>query len=130
MRGFVVLGLLTVLVSAAMGRDCLFDAIVAVESRGNPHAVGDGGKAHGLAQAWRGAWKDGCKALGVHWDYAAGVRDPRKCHRIFYAYTSLYGARTDQQRARTWNGGPSGNDRKSTLSYWHKVRRAMRRMEE
>ena len=122
------MGLLAVLVAPAMGLDRLFDAIVEVESRGNPHAVGDGGKAHGLAQAWRGAWQDGCKALGVHWDYATGVRDPRKCSKIFYAYTSLYGAKTDQQRARIWNGGPGGDRRKSTLAYWGKVRRAMRRM--
>jgi hypothetical protein len=130
MRGFVVLGLLTVLVSTVMGRDCLFDAIVEVESQGDPDAVGDGGRAHGLVQAWRGAWQDGCEALGVDWDYAAGVRDAYKCSRIFYAYTSRYGAQSDQERARTWNGGPSGNDRKATLPYWHKVRRAMRRMEE
>jgi hypothetical protein len=130
MRGIVVLGVLTVLVTTAMGRDVLFDAIVEVESQGNPHAVGDGGRAHGLTQAWRVAWKDGCKALGVDWNYATGVRDPRKCSRIFYAYTSMYGAQTDQERARTWNGGPSGIHRACTLSYWRKVRRAMRRMDE
>ena len=127
MRGIVVLGVLAVLVAPAMGFDRLFKAIVEVESQGNPNAVGDGGRAHGLTQAWRGAWTDGCKALGVHWDYRAGVRDPRKCSRVFYAYTSLYGAQTDQERARIWNGGPRGHHRKSTLSYWRKVRRAMRR---
>lgn len=118
-----------VLVAPAMGRDRLFQAIVEVESHGDPDAVGDGGKSRGLAQASRAAWQDGCEALGVHWDYASGVRDARKCRRIFYAYTSRYGAHSDQERARTWNGGPSGNRRKSTLPYWRKVRRAMRRME-
>jgi hypothetical protein len=102
---------------------------VEVESQGNPHAVGDGGRAHGLTQAWRGAWQDGCEALGVHWDYATGVRDPHKCSRIFYAYTTMYGAQSAQERARIWNGGPSGDRRKITLSYWRKVRRATRRME-
>jgi hypothetical protein len=117
-----------VLVAPAMGRDRLFDAIVQVESRGNPDAVGDEGNAHGLVQSWRPAWREGRKELGVHWNYATGVRDPRKCIRIFYAYTSLYGARTDQQRARIWNGGPCGDRDRSTLSYWFKVRRPMKRL--
>ena len=117
-----------VLVAPAMGRDRIFDAIVEVESGGNPNAVGDGGKAHGLAQAWGPAWREGCEALGVHWDYVTGVRDLRKCNKIFHAYTSLYGARTDQQRARIWKGGPRGDRRRSTLPYWRKVSLAMRRM--
>ena len=121
-----MVGLLAFLVAPAMGRDRLFDAIVEVESRGNPNAVGDAGKAHGLVQSWRPAWQDGCNVLGVHWNYATGVRDTRKCMQIFHAYTSLYGAQTDQQRARIWNGGPGGDHHRSTLSYWLKVRREMR----
>jgi hypothetical protein len=115
MKGFVAVGLWMVLVAPAMGRDRLFDAIVQVESRGNPDAVGDEGNAHGLVQAWRRAWQDGCKAMGVHWNYATGVRDPCKCIRVFYAYTSLYGARIDPQRVRIWNGGPCGDHHRSTL---------------
>jgi hypothetical protein len=125
MNGFIVIGILMILVVPAVGRDRLFDAIVKVESRGNPGAVGDRGKARGLVQSRRPAWREGCKELGVHWNYASGVRNSSKCTQIFHAYTSLYGARTDQQRARIWNGGPSGDHHRSTLPYWHKVRRAM-----
>lgn len=127
MRGIVIIGLLMVLVAPARGRDRLFDAIVEVESQGNPDAVGDRGNAHGLMQAWRPAWREGSKELGVHWNYATGVRNPYECSQVFYAYTSRYGARTDQQRARIWNGGPSGDHRRSTLPYWLKVRHAMKR---
>jgi len=48
-----------ILVVPAVGRDRLFDAIVQVESRGNPDAVGDEGNAHGLVQSWRSAWREG-----------------------------------------------------------------------
>jgi hypothetical protein len=104
----------------------LFPAIVAVESGGNPAAVGDKGQAHGLIQAHRAAWTEGCQALGVHWSYERGVRNAWRCRTVFYAYTSRYGARTDEQRARCWNSGPGWRHKvKATNGYWRRVRAAM-----
>ena len=107
--------------------DRLFNAVVQVESGGNPAAVGDHGQAHGLIQAHRGAWRDGCKALGVSWSYDSGVRDRRECQAVFYAYTSRYSAMTPEQRARCWNSGPNWRGRyKATDGYWSRVKGAMR----
>lgn len=104
----------------------VFTAVVQVESRGNANAVGDGGAARGYVQAHRGAWADACEWLGVKWDYATGVKDIQKCRAVFFAYTSRYGARTDEQLARCWNSGPAWAKKyKLTNQYWGKVKAAL-----
>ena len=37
------------------------------------------------------------------------------------AYWRRYGAETDEQKARVWNGGPRGMSKKATERYWRKV---------
>ena len=32
---------------------------------------------------------------------------------------------TDEDRARIWNGGPTGWHKQATIPYWHKVQRAL-----
>lgn len=115
--------------------DCRFQsAIVAVESGGNPRAVGDGGEAVGLYQirpvlvedlnriAGRPKWR-----LGDRWD-------PSRSRQMFVEYLGHYGnayyrrvgvAPTAEVYARMWNGGPRGYVKKSTWSYWQKVDRKM-----
>ena len=109
----------------AQPADRLFPAIVAVESGGNPDAVGDHGRARGLVQAHRAAWAEGCRAAEISVLYETGCRDWATCRAVFYGYTGLYGAATDEQRARVWNGGPHGASKASTAGYWERVRAAM-----
>ena len=40
-------------------------------------------------------------------------------------YWVRYGAVTDEARARTWNGGPSGMKKAATVGYWNKVKAAL-----
>ena len=104
----------------------VFTAVVQVESGSNRNAVGDNGQARGYVQCHRGAWADGCEALGVDWDYATGTRDLAKCRRVFFAYTSRYGAKSDRDRCRAWHCGPTWRKYKD-LEYWAKVRKEMKR---
>jgi hypothetical protein len=51
---------------------------------------------------------------------------------VFKIYTGHYCAKaklgrpvTDQDRARTWHGGPTGWKRRQTLAYWKRVQARM-----
>ena len=102
---------------------CLFDAIRQVESGGNDYAVGDGERSLGPYQCGRAAWADGG---GNPADYDRLVWNRAACERVMLGYWKRYGAVTDEQRARTWNGGPRGAEKKATLAYWAKVKGEMR----
>ena len=120
--------ILLILALTSIARADVFRAVVAVESGGDKNAAGDHGQARGLAQCHRGAWQDGCKALGVKWDYATGARDYAKCRAVFFAYASRYGAKTNEQRARCWNAGSGWKHKiKATNGYWAKVKKEMQR---
>lgn len=97
----------------------LFDAIRQVESGGDDRAVGDGGRSCGPYQCGRAAWADGG---GNPKDYDRLVWNRAACEKVMRGYWKRYGATTDEQRARTWNGGPNGMQKKATLAYWHKVK--------
>jgi len=99
----------------------LFQAIRTVESAGDDRAVGDGGRSLGPYQCGRAAWRDACEHAGVDWDYDARVWSRPHCETIMQWYWERYGASTAEQRARTWNGGPRGAQRHSTLAYWQRV---------
>jgi hypothetical protein len=47
----------------------------------------------------------------------------------FIHYGRMYGAKTPEQYARIWNGGPRGNRKKSTISYWERVEALMKKHE-
>ena len=111
----------------------LIPLLIQVESGGRVDAIGDSGKARGILQIHAAAWADGCKELGVKWDYKTGSFDAAKSRAICKAYLTRYGrhykkvtgrAPTLETLARTWNGGPYGWRKKSTLPYWRKVQRA------
>jgi hypothetical protein len=107
----------------------LFSAIVAVESGGNPNAVGDNGRAVGPAQIWEITVRDVNRIAGTRYTLA-DRRDLTKAAEMFRIYTDFYGARygypiTDETRARIWNGGPNGpRNKRATDRYWQKVRKA------
>lgn len=112
--------------------DKLYDAIVQVESGGNPRAVGDGGKAVGIAQIHPIMVKDVNRILKTKKggrQYSLKDRYcPIKSKRMFTVYVGHYcdGKTTLQAIARRWNGGPMGDKKKATLAYWKKVKRALR----
>jgi soluble lytic murein transglycosylase-like protein len=115
--------------------DRFLQALAWVESRGNPSAVGDQGKAIGIYQIHRSYWAD-----AVEHDKSIGGRyedcyDPAYARRIVVAYMSRYAPAnaTYEQLARLHNGGCSILKRKgtkawhNTTAYWHKIRAAMER---
>lgn len=117
----------------------LIAALEQVESGGDPDVrPGDHGRALGILQIHKRYWMEGCKLLGVNWDYKTGSRDQKKSEAITFAVLSHYGESyrkatgqepTSEVYARCHNGGEHGwkNDAsrrsKRTLAYWAKVRK-------
>lgn len=104
-------------------------AMMYVESRGDPQAIGDGGKAIGVFQIHRAYWADGTRFLGVSWPYS-DAKDPAKAIAVVQAYTKHYAAVhgrswTAEIIAKIHNGGPLGWKKASTKSYWNRVRNQM-----
>ena len=53
----------------------------------------------------------------------------KKSIQMFYIWKDYHHADdTDEVIARCWNGGPKGYKRKSTLDYWNKVNRLLRKV--
>jgi len=99
----------------------LFDAIRQVESGGDDGAVGDSGRSVGPYQCGLAAWLDG-RGRRQDWPRMAYCRPA--VERAMEAYWLRYGAVTDEQKARIWNGGPRGMAKTATLAYWLKVNAA------
>ncbi len=102
----------------------LIAAIEMVESGGKADAVGDGGKAVGILQIQPVMVEDVNRILGEDRFTLADRLDAAKSREIFKVYTDHYSAgRTDDVKARRWNGGPRGDRKAATLTYWHKVQK-------
>jgi len=104
----------------------ILDAIRQVETGGckNPsEAVGDGGRAIGPFQIWESYWHD-----ALEYDPSIGgsysdCKNEAYARQIVIAYCSRYcKVWTDENVARTHNGGPKGGVRKGTLKYWKLVK--------
>ena len=111
--------------------DRFLDAVMMVESGGDPNAVGDGGKAIGAFQIHRGYWKDAVafdKTLGGTYN---DCFDPAYARRVVVAYMRRYApvGATMEDMARLHNGGCNIFKRKgskawdATTAYWNKVRK-------
>lgn len=132
-RGLFIAAAVVLAVPAeAAPSDRLIDALVRVESNGNPRAVGDNGKALGVLQIWDVVIKDVNRVTGSRYVHADAF-DPAKARAICRAYLAHYGTAkrlgrqpTDQDLARIWNGGPNGWRNASTLKYWHKVAKVLK----
>jgi len=99
----------------------LLDAISRVESRRDPNAVGDHGRAIGVYQIHRRYWEDGTRILGVDWKYSE-ASDPQKARQVVRAYLSYYGrGKSLLDKARIHNGGPRGHRLKATQKYALKI---------
>ena len=103
----------------------LFAAIRQVESGGDDHALGDGGRSVGAYQCGLLAWLDGG---GRREDYPRLAYDRLATERVMVRYWRRYGAATDEQRARCWNSGPAWRQKyRLTDRYWAKVKELMER---
>ena len=105
----------------------LWRAICQVESGGNSSAIGDNRKAVGIAQIWEVTVDDVNRIAGTAYTYSDRL-DAEKSRQMFVIYTRYYCGKsyTPARAARVWNGGPRGYNKKATLGYWHKVRKAMK----
>jgi hypothetical protein len=110
--------------------DCLVEAIIQVESKGDSTAVGDRGWAIGVLQIWpimvrevnRILEKDGSDVRYVYTDRLS----VKKSIEMFHIWREYYHSNSDWETiARCWNGGPSGSSHHRTKCYWNKVRKEL-----
>lgn len=112
--------------------DGLIAALTQVESNGKANAIGDSGRAKGILQVWQVVIVDVNRAYGTRYTHddafnPVAARDICRKYIDLYATSKRLGrAVTDEDRARIWNGGPSGWKKPSTLKYWAKVKAALR----
>ena len=108
-------------------------ALIAVESGGNDHAIGDNGQAVGCLQIHPAVVEDVNQWAYKPTYFYLGDRMDRGCSiRILDAYLKRYATKERLRRepsledlARIWNGGPDGYQKPATRGYWIKVRAAM-----
>ncbi|HOV76799.1 MAG TPA: transglycosylase SLT domain-containing protein [Sedimentisphaerales bacterium] len=99
----------------------LLDAIAEVESRNDPNAVGDQGRAIGAYQIHRRYWQDGTRILGMDWPYQ-DAWDPWRARQVVRAYLCYYGrGKGLLDMARIHNGGPRGHEKEATQEYARKI---------
>ena len=99
----------------------LWEAVCRVESGGNALAIGDKGRAVGIAQIWARTVSDINRFAGTR--YTLNDRfDPVKSKEMFTLYVEHYGkGRSIEFKARLWNGGPKLATQGATLAYWRKI---------
>ena len=108
----------------------LLPVLIAVESNGDPNAIGDQGRAVGILQIRE------CVVADVNRLYHRRFRWPDDCRSewastcIAVLYLSHYAGRdaSAETWARVWNGGPrgaTGTRRRATDGYWRRVQARM-----
>ena len=118
----------------------VLNAVRVVETGGSPNegrgAVGDNGNALGPYQIWKIYWTDA--RMNWHRKYSEVLNDKELSEKVVYRYMKRYqpaalrrlesgtGDISDVEKVvRTHNGGPSGFRKKSTILYFHKVKKAL-----
>ncbi len=113
----------------------LVQALIQVESGGDDNAIGDKNlinKAYGSMQIRQPVCDDVNKIHGTNIKATDMLGRRELSIDTFNKYMAIYATEkqigrkvTDQDRARIWNGGPTGWKRSTTLSYWTKVKKAL-----
>jgi hypothetical protein len=99
----------------------LISALIAVESGGRDSAIGDQGRAIGPLQIHRAVVTDVNRITGAHYRHSE-MTNRTIARKVCQAYLEHYArGATDEQAARRWNGGPTGDRKTATLGYWRKV---------
>jgi hypothetical protein len=119
------------LYSNSMYSSPLIAAIEQIESTGNPNAVGDNGAAYGILQIHRGVVEDVNRVYHLKWEHRDMFK-PVYARMVFHRYMEIYCTEkrlgrpvTDEDRARIWNGGPNGWEKKRTVNYWLRVKNVL-----
>ena len=101
----------------------LITALITVESSGNDQAIGDNGRALGPLQIHRGVVLDVNRITGSHYRWES-MTNRAQARAVCEAYLTHYGrGASTEQLARTWNGGPTGDRKTATVTYWGKVKK-------
>ncbi len=117
--------------------DRLISALIQVESRGDDNAIGDVEltcKAYGCLQIRQPCVEDVNRAFGTKYSAQDCLGNRALSIEICEKYLSLYATKkrlnrevTDEDRSRIWNGGPNGFKKASTVQYWQKVEKALKK---
>jgi hypothetical protein len=109
----------------------LLTALIAVESNGNPNAIGDDGLAYGCLQLHAGYVQDATEYARQDWTHEDAF-DPATARQIVRAYMARYATErrlgrtpTYEDVARIHNGGPNGYKKAATDKYWQKVKKKL-----
>ena len=109
----------------------LWEAVCTVESGGNPLAVGDGGRAAGVAQIWAITVKDVNRFAGTKFTLNDRF-NPEKSRQMFNLYVNHYAkGKSDEIKAKIWNGGPNamkatGQKLLNLNRYYAKIRKHLK----
>jgi hypothetical protein len=101
-------------------------ALMIVETGGDPAAWCAKERAAGILQIRPCVIADVNERYGTRYAHADAF-DPDKAAAICWLYLVRW-CGTDaspEVYARTWNGGPRGRSKASTLTYWHRFERAI-----
>lgn len=108
-------------------RILLIEAVIKVESNGNDYAIGDlnlKNKAFGPMQIRKPCVDDVNLTFKTNYRAEDCLGNRPLSKWIFCRYADIHSKGLSQEVvARRWNGGPTGEKKKATLTYWNKVRR-------
>ena len=109
-----------------MNLHSLISALMIVESSGNDQAIGDNGRALGPLQIHREVVLDVNRITGSHYRHQ-DMTNRVAARAVCQAYLEHYGrGKSLEDQARIWNGGPSGHKKAATVSYWRRVKEAIK----
>lgn len=121
--------------AGAPTKDRLVTALIQVESHGNDYAIGDRKKkemAYGCLQIRKPCIDDVNKHFNTNYQAKDCLGNRALSVWVCESYISIYAtqnrlgrAPTNEDRARIWNGGPSGWKAKCTNGYWAKVQKQL-----
>jgi hypothetical protein len=97
----------------------LWQATCIIESENNPAMVNFTEGAYGIVQIRQCKLDDYNKSTSRNYMLATVINESVS-REIFLHHCSL--CNSDEEAARTWNGGPRGMDKPQTEIYWEKIR--------
>ena len=110
----------------------LIRRIIAVESSGNSHSIGDTklkNRAYGILQIRKPCLDDVNRANGTSYKPSDMLGNIELSIWLFEQYMKLYATEkrigrpaTDEDMARIWCSGPLGFKKEASLKYWNKVK--------
>ena len=103
----------------------LLAAMCAVESGNNPEAYNAKENAVGILQIRELAVRDINREFGTEYELD-DFYNPVLSRWAVLQYGKMWGADCPESFARTWNGGPKGMKKESTIEYWHRVKAIFR----